>query len=118
MREWFTDERAAAMSPFEVANGRTIWETIAAGRSGEIFNAGMAADSRFTMDNILRPHSVPVFLCVLRSVLRGVLGENTNHPKHYSKHYKTPFTQNTCQNTCLEDWFYKLVYSNIFNTNG
>jgi hypothetical protein len=42
---------------------------------------------------LLRPHSVPVFLCVLRSVLRGVLGENTNHPKHYPKHYKTLLTK-------------------------
>lgn len=53
-----------------------------------------------------------VFLC-LRSVLRGVLGENTNHPKHY----KTTFTQNTYQNTYLAHWFYKLVYSSVFNIN-
>ncbi|KAM0891789.1 hypothetical protein ACQ4PT_026172 [Festuca glaucescens] len=54
MREGFTDERAAAMSLYEVVHGRTIWETTAAGRSGEIFNAAMAADSRFTMDNLVR----------------------------------------------------------------
>jgi hypothetical protein len=54
MREGFTDQRAAAMSLYEVAHGSTIWETTATGRGGEIFNAAMAADSRFTMDNLLR----------------------------------------------------------------
>jgi hypothetical protein len=53
MREWFTDERAAAMTLFEVAHGRTMWETTAGGRGAEMFNAAMAADSRFTMENIL-----------------------------------------------------------------
>ncbi|XP_020176343.1 acetylserotonin O-methyltransferase 1 [Aegilops tauschii subsp. strangulata] len=51
MREWFTDERAAAMSLFEVAHGCTLWE--AAAMDGTAFNAAMAADSRFTMENLL-----------------------------------------------------------------
>ncbi|KAM0891785.1 hypothetical protein ACQ4PT_026168 [Festuca glaucescens] len=74
MREWFTDERAAAMSPFEVANGRTIWETTAAGRSGEIFNAGMAADSRFTMDSLLRKEYGGAVFGALRGLLVDVGG--------------------------------------------
>ncbi|XP_047045335.1 acetylserotonin O-methyltransferase 3-like [Lolium rigidum] len=54
MHEGFTNERAAAMSLYEVAHGSTIWETTVTGRGSEIFNAAMAADSRFTMDNLLR----------------------------------------------------------------
>uniref|UniRef100_A0ACD5TDH1 Uncharacterized protein n=1 Tax=Avena sativa TaxID=4498 RepID=A0ACD5TDH1_AVESA len=54
MHEWFTDERAAAMSLFEVAHGRTLWEVTAAGRGDQIFNTAMAADSRFTMESLLR----------------------------------------------------------------
>jgi hypothetical protein len=54
MPEWFTDERTSTMSLFEVAHGRTMWETTTRGRGAEMFNAAMAADSRFTMENLLR----------------------------------------------------------------
>ncbi|TVU31390.1 hypothetical protein EJB05_23074, partial [Eragrostis curvula] len=55
MREWLTDERAAAVSLFEVAHGCTRWEIT--GREdgdGDVLNAGMDADSRLVMDVLLR----------------------------------------------------------------
>jgi hypothetical protein len=55
MSEWFTDERAAAMSLFEVAHGCTRWDKIKENLAdGVVFNAGMVADSRFVMDVLLR----------------------------------------------------------------
>lgn len=59
MREWFTDERAAAMSLFEVAHGCSRWEMVAKDDGdGVMFNAGMDADSRVVMEVLLRESSV------------------------------------------------------------
>uniref|UniRef100_A0ACD5XV34 Uncharacterized protein n=1 Tax=Avena sativa TaxID=4498 RepID=A0ACD5XV34_AVESA len=58
MSEWFTDERAAAMSLFEVAHGCTRWDKIKEDPTdGAVFNAGMVADSRIIMDALLRDDS-------------------------------------------------------------
>ena len=57
MREWFTDERAAASSLFEAAHGCARWEMTAKDATdGRAFNAGMAADSRVVMEILLREH--------------------------------------------------------------
>ncbi|KAM0891783.1 hypothetical protein ACQ4PT_026166 [Festuca glaucescens] len=74
IREWFTDERTAAMSLFEVAHGRTIWEAATAGRGAEIFNAAMAADSRFTMENLLTEECGGAVFGALRGSLVDVGG--------------------------------------------
>lgn len=55
MREWLTDDRAAAMSLFEVAHGCTRWEMIEKdAEDGGVFNAAMVADSRVVMEILLR----------------------------------------------------------------
>ncbi|KAF7011212.1 hypothetical protein CFC21_025543 [Triticum aestivum] len=67
MREWFTDEQATAVSLFEVANGRTLWEMAASDpTTGTAFQAAMDADSRFTVKNLLTECGA--------SVLRAVRG--------------------------------------------
>ncbi|CAM0953756.1 unnamed protein product [Alopecurus aequalis] len=74
MHEWFTNERAAAMSLFEVAHGRTMWETTAAVRGAEMFNAAMVADSRFTMENLLKEDCGSVVFRAVRGSLLDVGG--------------------------------------------
>ncbi|XBJ04673.1 hypothetical protein VPH35_023577 [Triticum aestivum] len=69
MREWFTDERATAMSLFEVANGRTLWELAASDpTTGTALQAAMDADSRFTVKNLLTDCGASVL-----SAVRGPL---------------------------------------------
>ena len=51
MREWFSDELAAAMSLYEVVYGRKLSEAMTA-RSE--FKAAMTADSRFTIESLPR----------------------------------------------------------------
>uniref|UniRef100_A0ACD5VC04 Uncharacterized protein n=1 Tax=Avena sativa TaxID=4498 RepID=A0ACD5VC04_AVESA len=55
--EWFTDERASAMTLFEVAHGCTRSEMTAKKGTGGLFNAGMVADSRLVMETALQQHS-------------------------------------------------------------
>ncbi|XP_037454185.1 acetylserotonin O-methyltransferase 1-like [Triticum dicoccoides] len=58
--KWFTDERAAALSLFEVAHGCTRWE-MAAKEKGDssLLDAGMVADSTIIMEVLLRDsHSI------------------------------------------------------------
>ncbi|XP_037423756.1 acetylserotonin O-methyltransferase 1-like [Triticum dicoccoides] len=58
IREWFTDGKSAASSLFEVAHGCTRWEMIAKDAGDDrVFNAGLDADSRFSMEIILREYS-------------------------------------------------------------
>ncbi|KAK1611334.1 hypothetical protein QYE76_035007 [Lolium multiflorum] len=56
--KWFTDERAASVSLFEVAHGCTRVEMVAKDASyGGMFHAGMTSDSRFILDILLRESS-------------------------------------------------------------
>ncbi|KAL6880164.1 hypothetical protein ACP4OV_011729 [Aristida adscensionis] len=57
IREWFTGERAVAKSLFEVAHGCSRWQMIGKDDcEGDVFNAGMVADSRLVMEVLLREH--------------------------------------------------------------
>jgi hypothetical protein len=56
MPEWFTDERASALSLFELAHGRPFWDTDIAVNDGGLFIGAMAADSRVAMQVLLKEH--------------------------------------------------------------
>ncbi|KAK1606184.1 hypothetical protein QYE76_029857 [Lolium multiflorum] len=55
--EWFTDERASAMTLFEVAHGCTRSEMTAKNGTGGLFQTGMIADSRLVMEVVLKEHN-------------------------------------------------------------
>jgi hypothetical protein len=55
MPEWFTDERASASSLFELAHGCALWDTTV--DDGGLFSGGMAADSRVSMQVLLKEHA-------------------------------------------------------------
>uniref|UniRef100_A0A8R7UW13 5-pentadecatrienyl resorcinol O-methyltransferase n=1 Tax=Triticum urartu TaxID=4572 RepID=A0A8R7UW13_TRIUA len=54
--EWFTDERASALTLFEVAHGCTREEMTAKKGTRGMFNAGMVSDNRLLMETIIRDH--------------------------------------------------------------
>ncbi|CAM0884262.1 unnamed protein product [Alopecurus aequalis] len=56
IKEWFTEERASAMTLFEVAHGCTRAEMRAKKGTGGLFDAGMVADSRPVMEAVLKEH--------------------------------------------------------------
>ncbi|KAM0821190.1 hypothetical protein ACQ4PT_028936 [Festuca glaucescens] len=56
MPEWFTDERASALSLFELAHGRPFWDTDIAVNDGGLFIGAMAADSRVAMQVLLKEY--------------------------------------------------------------
>ncbi|KAL6880166.1 hypothetical protein ACP4OV_011731 [Aristida adscensionis] len=57
MREWFSDKRTSAKSLFEVAPGCSRWQMISKDDSeGDMFNAGMVADSHLVMEVLLQEH--------------------------------------------------------------
>ncbi|CAM0958447.1 unnamed protein product [Alopecurus aequalis] len=56
IKEWFTDERASAMTLFEVAHGCTPSEMKAKKGTGGMFQAAMVADSTLVMDVVLKEH--------------------------------------------------------------
>lgn len=54
--EWFTDERASALTLFEVAHGCTREEMTAKKGTRGMFNLGMVADSCLIMEAIIKDH--------------------------------------------------------------
>ncbi|CAM0958635.1 unnamed protein product [Alopecurus aequalis] len=56
IKEWFTDERASAMTLFEVAHGCTPSEMKAKKGTGGMFQAAMVADTNLVMEVVLKEH--------------------------------------------------------------
>ncbi|KAF7111983.1 hypothetical protein CFC21_111931 [Triticum aestivum] len=54
--EWFTDERASALTLFEVAHGCTREEMTAKKGTRGVFNVGMISDSHLLMETIIKDH--------------------------------------------------------------
>ncbi|KAF7105200.1 hypothetical protein CFC21_106033 [Triticum aestivum] len=54
--EWFTDERASALTLFEVAHGCTREEMTAKKGTRGMFNVGMISDSRLLVETIIKDH--------------------------------------------------------------
>ncbi|KAI4966983.1 hypothetical protein ZWY2020_034629 [Hordeum vulgare] len=54
--EWFTDERASALTLFEVAHGCKRDEMTMKKGTRSMFNAGMVSDSRLLMETVIKDH--------------------------------------------------------------